>query len=152
MEQNNSSNSESLCRPDAFHQVWAQSNLRFGKRCRLKNFKMAAMPSWISERNDFSNSESLCRTDASHHVSAQSDLQFEGRCHLKHFKMATSHLGHQPSWISEWNDFSNYESLCHCDASHEVSAQPDLQFGRCCLKNFKMVAMEVVLDSGMERF
>ena len=26
-----------------------------------------------------------------------------------------------PSWISEWNDFCNSESLCHCDASHHVS-------------------------------
>ena len=37
------SNSESLCHSDAFHQVLAQSNLRFGRRCRLKNFKMAAI-------------------------------------------------------------------------------------------------------------
>ena len=45
----------------------------------------------------------------------------------------------RPSWISEWNDFSNFESLCHCDASHQVSAQSDLGFGRRCrLKNFKM--------------
>ena len=33
-----------------------------------------------------------------------------------------------PSWISEWNDFSNSESLCYCDASYQVSAQPDLWF------------------------
>ena len=39
----------------------------------------------------------------------------------------------------ELNDFSNSESLFHCDASHQVSAQFDLLFGRrCCLKNFKM--------------
>ena len=37
-----------------------------------------------------------------------------------------------PSWISEQNDFSNFESLCHCDASHQVLAQSDLQFGRRC--------------------
>ena len=48
-----------------------------------------------------------------------------------------------PSWISEWKDFSNSESLCHCDASHQVSAQPDLRFGRRCrLKNFKMATMD----------
>ena len=42
-----------------------------------------------------------------------------------------------PFWISERNEFSNSESLCHCDAS-QVSAQSDLGFGRkCCLKNFK---------------
>ena len=41
-EWNNFSNSESLCHCDASHQVWAQSDLGFG-RCRLKNFKMAIL-------------------------------------------------------------------------------------------------------------
>ena len=36
-------NSESLCHCDSSHQVLAQSDLRFGRRCHLKNFKMAAM-------------------------------------------------------------------------------------------------------------
>ena len=59
LEQNDFSNSESLCGFDASHQVSAQSNLRFGRRCCLKNLKMAPWcPSWISEWNDFSNSES----------------------------------------------------------------------------------------------
>ena len=31
----------------------------------------------------------------------------------------------RPSWISERNDFSNFESLCHCDASPQVSAQSE---------------------------
>ena len=35
-----------------------------------------------------------------------------------------------PSWISERNDFSNSESLCCSDASHQVWAQSNLQFGR----------------------
>ena len=38
---NDFSNSESLCRSNAFHQVSAQSNLRFGRRCCLKIFKVA---------------------------------------------------------------------------------------------------------------
>ena len=46
------SNSESPCLPDASRQVLAQSDLLFGRRCGLKNFKMAAL-----EQNDFSNSE-----------------------------------------------------------------------------------------------
>ena len=58
-----------------------------------------------------------------------------------------------PSFISEWNEFSNFESLCHCDTSHQVSAQSDLGFGRRCrLKNFKMAAVAVILDIGMKRF
>ena len=44
-----------------------------------------------------------------------------------------------PSWILEQNDFSNSESLCCSDVSHQVSVQSDLQFGRRCrLKIFKM--------------
>ena len=35
---------------------------------------------------------------------------------------------------------SNSESLCHCDASHQVLAQSNLRFGGC-LKNFKMAAI-----------
>ena len=42
-ERNDFSNSESLCRFDASNQVSAQSDLWFGRRCRLKNFKMAAV-------------------------------------------------------------------------------------------------------------
>ena len=74
-EWNDFSNSESLFHSDASHQVAAQSDLRFGRRCRLKNF--------ILERNDFSNSESLYRSNASHQNSAQSDFRFWRRCHLK---------------------------------------------------------------------
>ena len=40
--------------------------------------------------------------------------------------------------ISEQNDFSNFESLCHCDASHQVSAQSDGVWDEMSLKNFKM--------------
>ena len=59
-----------------------------------------------------------------------------------------------PRWrtscITERNDFSSSESLCHSDASHQVSAQSDLRFGRRCrLKNFKMAA---ILDIRTERF
>ena len=40
---NDFSISESLCYCDASNQVLAQSDLGFGRRCHLKNFKMAAM-------------------------------------------------------------------------------------------------------------
>ena len=42
-ERKDFNNSKSLCHCDASKQVLAQSNLRFGKRCHLKNFKMAFM-------------------------------------------------------------------------------------------------------------
>ena len=96
----------------------------------------------------FGNSELLCCFNASHQVSAQSNLWLGRRCCLKNFKMATVAAKQWPSWISEWNDFSNSESLCHCVASHQVLAQSDLRFGRRCrLKNFNMA----ILDIGTER-
>ena len=42
-EADNFSNSESLCCVDASNQVLTQSDLWFGRRCRLKNFMMAAI-------------------------------------------------------------------------------------------------------------
>ena len=36
----------------------------------------------------------------------------------------------QPFWILELNNYSNSESLCPSNASHQVSAQSDLWFGR----------------------
>ena len=57
------------------------------------------------------------------------------------------------SWILEQNSFSNSESPCYSDASHQVSAPSDLQFGRrCCLKIFKMTDMAAILDIGTEPF
>ena len=88
-KRNDLSNSESLCRSNASSQVSAQSNLRFGRRCRLKNSNMAAMAAILDIRTEqFSNSESLCHSDASHQVLAQSDLRFGRRCRLKNFKTA----------------------------------------------------------------
>ena len=49
---------------------------------------------------------------------------------------------------TEW--FSNSESPFHPNASHQVSAQPDLLYERRCdLKNFKIVA---ILDIETEVF
>ena len=63
-------------------------------------------------------------------VSAQTDLPFWRRCGLKNFKMVT---------IPEWDNFSNSESPCCPNASHQVWAQSRLAFGsRCGLKIFKM--------------
>ena len=53
---------------------------------------------------------------------------------MKNFKMAAL----AAILDIEQNNFSNFESLYHCDASHQVSAQWDLGFGRRRrLKNFK---------------
>ena len=50
------------------------------------------------------------------------------------------------------NDFSNSESLCHCDASHQVLAQSELRVGRCRLKNVNMAFIAAILDIGTQQF
>ena len=58
----------------------------------------------------------------------------------------------RPPWISERYCFSNSESLCCSNASHQVLAQSHLRFGRRChLKYFKMAAMAAILDIWTER-
>ena len=77
-------------------------------------------PSWISERNNFSNSESpLCLPPSFPSIwltvreqITNEDLQDGWRRCSKIVKMA--------------DNFSNSESLCHSDASHQVLAQSDL--------------------------
>ena len=141
----NFSNSESLCCSDASHQVLAQSDLWFGRRCHLKNFKMATM------------------------ILAILNLCVTVMLSIKFWLNPTYGLGGdvvwrisrwQPSWISEWNNFSNSESLCCSNASHQVLAQSHLRFRRRCpLKYFKMAAMAIgwngmaaIFDIGTEQF
>ena len=59
----------------------------------------------------------------------------------------------QPSWILEWNQFSNSKSPCHPNASNQGWAQSDLPFGsRHGLKIYKMATMGAILDIRMEWF
>ena len=88
LERNRFSNSKTPCHPNASHQVCARSDLSFGSRHDLNNFKMATMGAILDIGTDFSNSKFLLCSDASHQVSAQSNLQFRRRCLLKIFKMA----------------------------------------------------------------
>ena len=77
------------------------------------------------------------------------NLTWFERCRFKNLKMAPV-----AAFLDILRDhFSNSESLCHCDAFHQVLAQSNLRFGRrCLLKNFKMVAMGAILDIRTERF
>ena len=137
-EWNDFSNSESLCHCDASHQVLAQSNLQFGKRRHLKNFKMAAM---------------VATLDIGTEQFQQFWISTSLWCLPSSFGSFWLIVWEEIFWISERNYYSNSESLCHCDAFHQVLAQSDLQFGRRChLKNFKMATMTAILDIRMERF
>ena len=51
------------------------------------------------------------------------------------------------SWISNLNDFSQFQSISHPDASYQVSSQLAFGFRRRSEKNFfKMAAMAAILD------
>ena len=61
------SNSESPSHTNASHQVLAQPDLLFGRRCGLKNFKMVAILD-IGTEQYISNSEFPQHPNASHQV------------------------------------------------------------------------------------
>ena len=55
--------------------------------------------------------------------------------------------------FQDGHNFSNSESLCCSDASHQVSAQSDLRFGwRCHLKIFKIADIAAILFIRTEWF
>ena len=141
------SNFESVCHSDASHQVSAKSNLQFWEELLFEEFQGGHFGYW--------NRKNLAILNL--YVTLMPSIKFRLN--------PTYGLGvnvvwrilkwppWRPSWISEWNDFSSSESLCRSYASHQVSAQSDLWFGRRChLKNFKMVAVVAILDIGMEWF
>ena len=133
-EQNDFSNSESLCHCDASHEVLAQSNFRFGRRCHLRITRWPPwQPSWISERT----------------ILAILNLYVAPMPPIKFRLNLTYGFGGDivwrisrwppwwPSWISTRNNFTNSESLCHCDVWEEMSL---------------MATAAAILDSGMEQF
>ena len=183
LEQNDFSNSESLCHSDASNQVWAQSALRFG-RCCLKNFKMAPMAATLEVRMEqilpfWIAISPQCLSPSFGLILLSVPIR---RC-FKIVKLATmvDLLGYwngtnlailnlyvtpmpptmfglnltnlsganmvwrfsswppwQPSWILEQKDFSNSNSPCGPNASH----QSDLGFrSRCAFKIFKMATI-----------
>ena len=136
-----------------------QSDLLFGRRCRLKNFKTAALaaileigterPSWKSERNDFSKSKSPCSPSVSYQVRAQFNLRFGSRCSLNFQDCRRGgHLGYRNRTIlATLNLYVASMPLI------KFLAQSDLQFGRRCrLKNFKTATLAAILDIGTEQF
>ena len=64
------------------------------------------------------------------HVSPMPPIKFKLNLTYNSEADVISRLSRWPpwwlSWILERNNFSNSESLCHADASHQVSAQSDL--------------------------
>ena len=142
-ERNNFSNSESLCRSDASLKVSAQSDMVW-EEMSFEEFQDGRHGGHLGYRNGTRLAIlNLC-------VTVMPPIQFSlnPTCGLGADVVWRISRWPQcrPSWTSERNDFSNFESLCHCDASNQVSAQSDLGFGsRCRLKNFKMAVMTAIL-------
>ena len=109
----------------------------------------------------FSSSEFPCRPNASHrggylgrqngtnltvlnlHVSPMPPTKFQRNpTYCSGADVVSRFSRWWPSWILERNEFSNSKSLSHPNASHQVQAQSDLQFGsRRRLKIFKMATV-----------
>ena len=119
LELNDFSNSESLCCSYVSNQVSAQSNLRFRRRCHLKNFKMATVAAildiWTEQ---FINSESLIALVPPIKFPLNLIYGLGGDVVWRISRCSPWQL----SWISEWNDFSYSDSLCLLNAYHQVSA------------------------------
>ena len=61
--------------------------------------------------------------------------------------------GRPGSHVGYWNRMIlAFLHSSRTDASHHVSAQYDLWFGRSRLKNLKMATMVAILDIGTEQF
>ena len=146
LEWDDFNNSKSTCCPNASHQFSAPSILRFERRCCFEEFQdghpgylngiilailnlhAALMPSskfWFNPTH-----------------SSGSDVVWR----------VSRWLPWWPSWISEQNDFSNSESPCRPNVSHQVFTQSDLVFqNRCGQKIFKMASMVAILDIQTEQ-
>ena len=134
-----------------FYQFWISLSLR----CLLSNFSSILLMVWeemsFEEFQDGRRGGLLGYRNGT--ILAILNLCVAVMPPIKFWLNPNYGLGGDIVWRISGNDFSNSESLCHCDASHEVSAQSDLRIGRRCrLKNFKMAAMAAILDIGTERF
>ena len=108
-ERNYFSNSESVCRSDASHQVSAQSGLWFGRRCRLKNFKHGG-------HLGYRNGTILAILNFCTTMNRPIKFRFNLTYGLGDVVWRISNW--RPSWISERKDFSNSGSPCYHNASH----------------------------------
>ena len=147
------------CHPCASHQVLAQTDLPFRSRSGLKLFEqndfsnlnlyvnlMPPIKFQLNPTYGFGDVISRISRYKNETILAILTLNVSPVLATNFQLNPTYHLGadvvwkflRKPSWISEWNDFSNSESPCCSDVSHQVSAKSNLWFGkRCRLKNSK---------------
>ena len=134
---NNFSNSESLYQSDPPIKFWLNPTYGLGGDV-LWRISRPLQPSWILEWNEFSNSESLslwCLPSGFGSI----QLTVWEEMSLEAFQDGGngSHLGYCNGTILA------ILNLCYSNASHQVSAQSNLWFLRCRLKNFKMAPLDI---------
>ena len=117
-QQNGFSNSKAPCRPNASHQVLPQSDLPLGSRWGLKIFKMATLGTILDIRTIFA----LLNL----YVTLMPPIKFGMNPHYSFGEDVVWRISRwppwQPSWMSNWNEFSSSESPCLPNASNQVSA------------------------------
>ena len=95
--------------PEAFHQFSAQENIWFGRRCWLKNFKIAvsAWPSLMCDRMIYAISESpYCQKPSSSLLPKRLyGLEGDGGWRIQSWVNSA-----WPSLMCEWGDFCHFES------------------------------------------
>ena len=116
------SNSESLCRSHASHQVSAQSNLVW-MEILFEKFQDCRRVSAILDIGMERIYQLWISVTPMPPIKFQLNLTYSLGGDV--FWRISRWPPWRPSWILEWNDFSNSESLCRSDASHQVSAQSD---------------------------
>ena len=116
-------------------------------KCRLNNFKMAAMG-----HLGYLNETTLAILNF--HVVPIPTIRFQLIRLSVLCKMSSKEFqdGRRLSWISIRNEFSNPESPCRFDTFYQVLAQSDFPFGRCRLKNFNRAASLDIETKWIEQF
>ena len=144
-DQNDFSNSESLCSSYASYQVWAQSRLCFG-RCYLKNkmaITMASLDVGIEQIKHFWISISPVPPTNFSLIWLTVTADF--------FSRFSSWPAWRSSWILEWNEFSNSKLPCHSNASTQIDVNSTDCLGADIVWRFSRWPVATILEIGTKQ-
>ena len=144
-DQNNFSNSESLCRSDASHQVWTW--ITVWKEMPFEEFQAGHRGGQLEYRNGMNLTVLNLHVFPMPPTKFHLNMTYHSRTDV--VLIFSSWPPWQPSWILVRNKFSNSKSPCHPNASDQVWAQSNLPFwNRSGLKIFKMAIVAAILVIG----
>ena len=140
------SNCESPCRPNASHQVLAQSDHTGAEEV----WRLSRWPPWGHLRywtRTILAILNLC-------VAPIPPIKFGLNLHYSLggdiFWRISRWPPWRPSWMSEWNKFSCSESPCLANASPKFQLNPTYHSRADVLRFFKLAGMVAILDIGTE--